>query len=225
MINEGEPVTPRPSATVLLMRGNKPWEILLMRRPSGADFMPNAFVFPGGTVHSDDGSAADEIKAAAVRELFEEMGVLLARKGEGFASDDDAARVRALMAGGTGFRAALEAADLQPAYDQLVYLARWVTPLQVRRRFDTRFFLATMPAGQSIVPQDDEVAEWRWISPEDALVSKEVNLVYATRSVLETVATSESASEVIARVRAQGDVPIVQPKLVQTASGGWEISH
>ena len=78
-INEGDPVTPRPSATVLLVRGRDPWQLLLMKRPGGADFAPDAYVFPGGTVHDDDRSFEDEIRAAAVRELFEEVGILLAR--------------------------------------------------------------------------------------------------------------------------------------------------
>ena len=78
-INDGPPVTPRHSATVLLVRGRAPWELLLMRRPGGADFAPGAYVFPGGTVREDDQASGDEIRAAAVRELFEEVGILLAR--------------------------------------------------------------------------------------------------------------------------------------------------
>ena len=78
-INTGDPVEPRPSATVLLIRGSRPFELLLVRRPGGADFAPGAYVFPGGTVHADDRGADDEIKAAAIRELFEEAGILLAR--------------------------------------------------------------------------------------------------------------------------------------------------
>ena len=75
-INEGPPVTPRPSATVLLVReapNAGDWELLLMRRPGGADFAPGAYVFPGGTVHAGDSKFPDEIRAAAVRELFEEV--------------------------------------------------------------------------------------------------------------------------------------------------------
>src|SRR5256885_13264475 len=74
---EGKPVTPQPSATVLLIRNGEPWEILLVHRPGGADFAPGAYVFPGGTVHKDDRAWGDEIAAAAIRELFEETGILL----------------------------------------------------------------------------------------------------------------------------------------------------
>ena len=66
---DGEPVTPRPSATVLLVRDGDPWELLLVHRPGGADFAPGAYVFPGGTVHEDDRLFEDECRAAAMREL------------------------------------------------------------------------------------------------------------------------------------------------------------
>src|SRR5690242_21810035 len=91
-INRGEPVVPRPSATVLLIRGSRPFELLLVRRPGGADFAPGAYVFPGGTVHADDRGAGDEIKAAAIRELFEEAGILLARRGRALATARDCDR-------------------------------------------------------------------------------------------------------------------------------------
>src|SRR5258706_13294925 len=93
-INTGDPVEPRPSATVLLVRDSEPWELLMVRRPGGADFAPGAYVFPGGTVHADDAAWPDPIRAAAVGELFAEVGILLARSGRGFAGDADSARLR-----------------------------------------------------------------------------------------------------------------------------------
>jgi 8-oxo-dGTP pyrophosphatase MutT (NUDIX family) len=77
MLNDGPPVTPRPSASVLLLRNSNPWEVLMLRRPGGADFAPGAFVFPGGSVHESDGSAPDPLRAAALRELQEEAGITL----------------------------------------------------------------------------------------------------------------------------------------------------
>src|ERR1700674_1262687 len=72
--------------------------------------------------------------------------------------------------------------------------ARWVTPPQLRRRFDARFFLARLPAGQDVRPQEGEVAEWLWITPEQALGDPKITLVYATRTVLESVATGEDSA-------------------------------
>jgi len=217
-INEGPPVTPRPSATVLLIQGDSPWELLMMRRPGGADFAPGAYVFPGGTVHDDDRAFDDFLRAAAVRELFEEVGVLLVPG----ARDDECARVRELVSAGASFGSALHSLGLAPAFDELVMFARWVTPALLTRRFDARFYLARMADGQSITPQEGEVTDWLWIAPSLALTSPDIALVYATRAVLESVAEAADASSLFARARGLQDIPVVEPRIVQTAQG-WEI--
>lgn len=214
-INTGEPVVPRPSATVILVRGARPWEMLLVRRPGGADFAPGAYVFPGGTVHADDRGAADEIKAAAVRELFEEAGILLV---DG-ATDRECDDIRELVTGGHTFAAALSRRGLTPAYHDLVLFARWVTPARLSRRYDARFYLARMPEGQAVLPQEGEVVDWTWITPERALSDPQLTLVYATRSVIETIATGESADELFARARSLSEVPIIEPRMIETADG------
>lgn len=216
--NDGPPVTPRPSATVLLVRGEEPWELLMMQRPGGADFAPGAWVFPGGTVQEDDRSFGDELRAAAVRELFEETGILLAQG----ARDPDCDRVRARLQVGSSFAVALRETRVEPDYDGLVLFARWVTPAQVRRRYDARFYLARCPSGQTVRPQEGEVTDWRWISPAEALTSDQITLVYATRAVLESVAESPDAESLFAHARNVKEVPIVEPRIVQTESG-WEI--
>jgi 8-oxo-dGTP pyrophosphatase MutT (NUDIX family) len=193
-----------------------------MHRPWGSDFAPGAYVFPGGTVHSDDATWEDEIRAAAIRELFEEIGILLARRGRNFAREKDCELVRSRVEGGASFGTALRELGLEPAFDRLVMFARWVTPAQLRRRFDARFFLARLPSGQSVHPQPDEVADWMWISPERALADPKVTLVYATRVVLESVATGENVSALFARARRMREIPIVEPRVVQTENG-WEI--
>jgi recombination protein RecT len=204
------------------MREAVPWELLLVRRPGGADFAPGAYVFPGGTVHEDDRAWSDEIRAAAVRELFEEAGILLARSGGRFASASDCDRVRELTQRGTSFSRALGELDLEPTLDDLILFARWVTPAQMRRRFDARFYLARLPAGQSVRAQEGEVTDWRWIAPRAALDSPEVTLVYATRAVLESAADAEDIAALLARARRVKEVPIVEPRIVQT-DNGWEI--
>ncbi|TMF16688.1 MAG: NUDIX hydrolase [Chloroflexi bacterium] len=214
-INEGPPVAPRPSATVLLVRDGDPWELLMVRRPGGADFAPGAYVFPGGTVHEDDRGLDDELRAAAVRELFEETGILLAR-------NPDVARVRELVDGGAAFPEALRQAGITPDFDALVMFARWITPALLRRRYDTRFYLARMPQGQSVTPQQGEIVDWRWVSPALALASHELTLVYATRAVLESVADARDVETLFARARVLQEIPIVEPRIVQTESG-WEI--
>ena len=223
-INEGTPVTPRPSATVLLVRGRSPWELLLVHRPGGADFFAGVYVFPGGTVHSDDMGYGDEIRMAAVREVFEEVGILLARRGGEFAREADCERVRSIVAGGKTFGEALREARLEPALDRLVMFARWVTPSLMRRRYDARFFLATLPPDQEVRPQEGEVTDFVWTTPEGALSNPDIPMVYATRSVLESVAVDKDAEKLFARVQQLKEIPIVEPRVVQTVNG-WEIER
>ena len=217
-INDGPPVTPRPSSTVLLARDRDPWELLMVQRPGGADFAPNAYVFPGGAVHEDDRAFADELKAAAVRELFEEAGILLAMS----AREAECHAVRRWVESGSSFADAVRKAGLNLDFDALVMFARWVTPALLRRRFDARFYLARMPEGQSVMPQAGEVVDWRWISPARALAGGELPLVYATRAVLESVADAPDAETLLARARALKEIPVVEPRLVQTEAG-WEV--
>jgi 8-oxo-dGTP pyrophosphatase MutT (NUDIX family) len=195
-----------------------------MRRPGGADFAPGAYVFPGGAVHAEDAQWPDEIRAAAVREVFEEVGILLARRGGRVARDADCRAVRSLVASGATFTEALRRRGLEPAHDRLVLFARWITPARLSRRYDTRFFFARFPTGQLVRPQEGEVTDWRWIAPELALADPSLTLVYATRAVLESVAVGASSSALMAKARRLREVPLVEPRLVQTESG-WEIER
>jgi recombination protein RecT len=218
------PVPPRPSATVLLMRDGTPWELLLVHRPGGADFAPGAYVFPGGAVHEDDHAWDDEIRGAAVRELFEEAGILMARSGRGFATDSDCEEVRKRTERGSSFSASLREVGVEPVLDDLVLFARWVTPAQLRRRFDARFYLARMPEGQTVRPQEGEVTDWRWIAPQKALDDPEITLVYATRAVLESVAQAPNARALFERALRLNEIPIIEPRIVPT-DVGWRIER
>jgi 8-oxo-dGTP pyrophosphatase MutT (NUDIX family) len=206
------------------MRGKNRWELLLMRRPRDADFAAGAYVFPGGVAHAEDAQWGDEIAAAAVRELFEEVGILLARGGGRFARDRDSEQVRTLVAGGKSFAEALRSIGLQPALDRLVLLTRWVTPALLSRRYDARFYLARLPAGQTVRPEPGEVSDWLWVTPERALRDPAITLVYATQKVLESVNGDEDATSLITRTRRLKNVPVVEPRMTRTESG-WAISH
>ena len=208
MVNPGTPVTPRPAATVLLVDvAVSPWQLLMMRRPGGADFAPGAYVFPGGSVHPEDAELGDVSRAAAVRELF----------------DRECERVRGLLAEGASFGAALRSLELTPALDRLAFLARWITPEAVSRRFDTRFFVARRPPGQTVHPQPGEVADWLWTTPAAALAPDGPALVHATRRILESVAGEADAARLIARLRRRAETPPVMPRVVRKPDGGFEI--
>lgn len=194
-----------------------------MRRPGGAEFAPNAYVYPGGSVHREDSEFADVFKAAAVRELFEEMGLLLARRrAGGFAREADGRRLRETLAEGATFPAGLAAAGLEPAFDRLALLTRWITPEPLRRRFDTRFYVARLPAGQEVRPDPGEVVGWRWAAPRAALEDSEVVMVHATRRILESVAGEPDVTALMRKLRRRVEPRPVRPRIVQV-EGRWEV--
>ena len=224
-VNRGAPVAPRPAATVLLIDASvSPWRLLMMRRPGGADFAPGAYVFPGGSVHADDAELGDVNRTAAVRELFEEVGLLLARRADRrFARERECGLLRERLEAGAAWPAALRDLGLTPALDRLVFLARWITPEVVSRRFDTRFYLARRPPGQTVHPQPGEVVDWLWTSPADALAPGGPTLVHATRRILESVAGERDAARLMARLRRRAETPPVTPRVVRLPDGGVEI--
>ena len=171
-----------------------------MRRPGGAEFAPGAWVFPGGSVQSEDEAFPDPVRGAAARELFEELGVLLARRRDRrFARDREARQLRELLAGGASFNAGLDQLGLAPALDRLAYFQRWITPVALKRRFDARFYVTKLPAGQREHPQEGEVVDWRWLTPGEAI--DELDLVPATQRVLETLALEPDAPRLIRKLR------------------------
>ena len=189
-----DPGEPRPAATLVLLRpGPSGPEVLLARRPASMAFAPDVHVFPGGRVDSADAhpslvarSAITPEQAAAalggdlpptraiskyicaIREAFEEAGVLLADTGDISAATVRAARA-ALVGGEIHFQALAAQLDLHLRTDLLVSISRWVTPPSMPRRFDARFFAAELPAGASASLHGDEVVEQAWLRPGDAL--------------------------------------------------------
>lgn len=131
--------------------------------------------------------------------------------------------MRDRVAQGRGYPQALAALGLVPAYDDLVYFARWITPEVVRKRFDTRFYLAPLPEGQSVHPQPGEVVDWRWATPAAVLADESFNLVFATRRVLESVAAEARLEAFIERALALEEIVAVQPRIVRTPDGELRI--
>jgi 8-oxo-dGTP pyrophosphatase MutT (NUDIX family) len=157
-------VTPISAASVILVRPTGgSVEAFLVRRHRKASFMSNAFVFPGGKVDPTDGNA----EVAAVRELFEEAGVLLCDRP--LAAPAQAEWRRRLLAGEVDFPRLLADEGLAPDRTRLHGWSRWITPSFEPKRFDAQFFLAELPPGQ--VPSFDaqETVEEVWVTPAEAL--------------------------------------------------------
>lgn len=175
-----EPAPPRPAATVLLMRDTTQGpEVLMTRRSATASFAPGAYVFPGGAIDAADAGAhawatrrptQDDTSLtqaiAAIRESFEELGVLLARHADGrpIGPEDLAGLDRH-----ANFFEQCRTRGLQLAAHEVFVLAHWITDRDLPRRFDVPFLVARMPEGQQPVADEAEQFEPVWVRPADAL--------------------------------------------------------
>jgi 8-oxo-dGTP pyrophosphatase MutT (NUDIX family) len=202
-----QPVDPRPAATIVLAReaDRDRFEVLLLRRPDTARFAAGAYVFPGGVIDEADGDTAlqqvlrpDHAGAeraalvAALRELFEETGLLPADQLGASAAQADTAvrRARArLLAGEIDFSVLVTELVLTFRNLEAVYFSRWITPRQLTRRYDTRFFLARGTGGPPELT--GEHTAHIWASPCAALEglrAGELPMLYPTWKTLEALA-------------------------------------
>ena len=207
-----EPAVPRPAATVLLLRdGDGGLEVLMTRRSATASFAPGAYVFPGGGIDAAD-AQAHELAArrpgqhdlpltqaiAAIRESFEELGILLARHRDGRPAD--AADVAALDRHAPFFAQCRER-GLVLAADQVFVLAHWITDRDLPRRFDVPFLVARMPQGQAPVADEAEQFEPVWVRPADALgrhKAAQFFMIFPTIRTLERLEQFASVEAVLA---------------------------
>ncbi len=194
-----KPAELRPAATVLLLRdGAQGLEVLMTRRATTASFAPGAYVFPGGGIDAADAlSHAQSTRRAtqsdlhltqsiaAIRESFEELGVLLARHADGsYATTDDIAALDRAAP----FARQCHDRGLQLAGAEVFMLAHWVTDRDLPRRFDVPFLVARMPEGQEPVADESEQFEPIWVRPADALARHAADaflMVYPTVRTLE----------------------------------------
>ncbi len=220
----------------------------MLRRNLRSDFVGGAYVFPGGSVDEGDREVEvlarvvglDEVVArrrlgltegalpyfvAALRELFEEAGLLLASPASGGELLDDPDRARrlaearlALNAGERTFADLLRAEDLLLEAGELAYLAHWVTPVGPPRRFDTRFFVAAAPRGQTAGHDEGETVDSRWLTPREALAAHaagEMEMILPTVTNLRAIEGHHDVETAVAAVRALGRVERVEPPIVQ----------
>jgi 8-oxo-dGTP pyrophosphatase MutT (NUDIX family) len=238
-----QPIRPA-ATVIIVREAAVSFEIFMLRRTSKASFAGGMYVFPGGRVDGDDHlhkydahrtgpSAAQLLQQSAlglewrgywiagIRESFEEAGLLLAYTTDGdLLSYDDANRERfeayrhPLHAGETNMIEICEQESLSLAVDRIHFVNRFVTPLGRPRRFDTRFFLAEAPPGQTGGHDDKETVDSIWISPQEALVrnaAKEFDLMNVTRIQLEMLARHGSKAAVVDWAGKKQAFPVHRP--------------
>jgi 8-oxo-dGTP pyrophosphatase MutT (NUDIX family) len=248
-------VVPRPASTILTLRdGNNGYEILMLRRNERSTFMPGAYVFPGGAVDAEDGDdniafgMNDDVASArlsvargglayyvaALRELFEEAGLLIACTGEGdearFAEPSDRERLSkdrsALNAGELRFVDMMRARGLRVNLRGVAYLAHWITPEGMSRRYDTRFFVVLAPSAQLATHDAGETIADQWIRPADALAAHDrgdMDIMLPTRRSLEAIVHFNEAREVLSYARSLGPVATINPLVPERPRGSADL--
>ncbi len=232
----------RLAATVVLTRqGRKGIEVFMIQRPGRGDF-PNLHVFPGGKVDEADHvpglcDGVDEATAnralgvtggglrywvAAIRECFEECGVLFASTARGPAIDGGGSQQRfaeyrtRLLDGRLDLAALCALEELRLDCDKVFYFSHWLTPEAAPRRFDTRFFVAAMPSGQDTLAHETETQHSCWIRPSEAMRLREAGqwpMIAPTVTTLEMIAPYADCDSLLDAVREEAHLPELTPEL------------
>lgn len=248
----------RDAATVMLLRdGDGGLEVFMLRRRLQSDFVGGAYVFPGGAVDPPDRVVALEAVCAgrsdaeasqllgvdrgglafwvaAVRECFEEAGVLLAydRAGGLVRLDDPAAADRFSVhrrdvdSGARTLAEVCRDEGLRLAVDGMHFFSHWITPEGPPRRYDTRFFVARAPDGQEPLHDGRETITGTWITPDDALDrhrAGEFDLIFPTIRSLVALSRFAGADEALTAAAEASEVPTILPRLVADEGGGVRI--
>jgi len=226
-------VDPRPAATVCLARpAGGGFEVLLLQRPLASRFAAGAHVFPGGTIDPEDRSseALDRLSSCAFesmtvraalfagfREAFEETGLLLASEG---VDPDALGQVRnsrtALLEGSVTFARLLERSGVMLDAASAVYFARWITPVELDRRYDTMFFMARHPGGTPEITH--EHTAFVWMEPAEALDRFRAGLLpmlFPTRMTLELLRRFDRLDEVFVAFREREVKPILARLIIE----------
>lgn len=226
-------------------------QVLMLRRNSESIWVAGAHLFPGGAVDPEDGSEAtarvcagrDDAEAsrilgiegggrsffvAAVRECFEEAGILLGIAGDeplSFADPEVAGRFvehrRQLNADETSLAAICALEHIQLDLDRVCYFSHWITPEGSPRRYDTRFFVAVVPEAQEALHDDFEVVASTWLEPGEALArhrAGEIDLMFPTEKNLEAISRFTTAGDLMAAAAAV-EVPAILPRLTADGDG------
>lgn len=249
MSESAQAALPKESATVILVRSNQAdsWEVFLARRHRDSSFMAEAYVFPGGQVAAADTDAklnsyisipahfnpqaslqddslspemAQSFFICAIRETFEEAGVLIARTSSGHSIKLDSnqgnerftAYRRELNAGNLTIHDIAEKESLLFPLETLIPYAHWITPEIMPKRFRTFFFLVKLPEEQKTITDCSELTDSLWATPKDILkmhYNKEIMLMPPTLKTLEELTAHASIDELFAAARGRAIYPVM----------------
>lgn len=225
----------KPAATILLLRDEPTFEVLMVKRHHQIDFASGALVFPGGKSHAGDHDPtwadhtlgwdaydADQrgLRIAAIREVFEEAGILLAKRRDGRAMSGEACPMDVRLAVDAGATAFIDVVrDLEARLDlsALTVFARWITPPLTPKRFDTWFYAVNAPAEQLAACDGRETVDAEWIAPYEALrlaATGERKVIFPTRMNLQLLAEASGAADAVERAAARKLVT-VQPQVLE----------
>jgi 8-oxo-dGTP pyrophosphatase MutT (NUDIX family) len=251
-------VQPKDAATVMLVRdGPGGMEVFMLRRNLESAPWGGLHLFPGGAVDEEDRHAdleaicrgRSDVEAsailgvdsgglafwvAAVRECFEEAGVLLARDADGsvLSFADDATAQRFVQHRGEVDRGERRLADVCTAEqltisaDAMHYFSHWITPVGAPRRYDTRFFVAAAPAEQVPLHDDRETIANLWVRPGDALDrhrAGDLEMIVPTVENLKAIGRFERSADLLSAAATVAEVPTVLPRLAQDSVNGVRI--
>ena len=220
---------PRPAATILLVRDHPEFQVLMVKRHHQIDFASGALVFPGGKTHEGDADprwadhaigwdALDPVqrtlRIGAIREAFEEAGILLAADADGrpFKEACDANVRRAVDTGESEFLDVVRDLDVKLRLDGLAVFARWITPTFMPKRFDTWFYVMSAPPDQIAACDGRETVDAEWISPVEAVrlaAAGERTIIFPTLMNLQLLAEADDALDCLARARGRKLVPVL----------------
>ncbi len=232
------PPTPIPSATLVIVRDGEErangsrLEVLLTERHGNMQVAGGAFVFPGGKLTAEDdrpvpgADFADlPYRLGAIREVFEEVGVILAGTVDQELQDRFMADYKAACDDaehpGADFRALLDQNGLRPQVEQLIPFSHWITPVIRPHRFDARFYLAVMPEHQEVRQDGIEAVSAIWAAPEQLIEQYGNNsaiLMFPTRMSLGFLMKSNSVRDLLERMQGHRVVPIT-PQIEKRSDG------
>jgi len=223
---------PKPAATVLLLRDAPEFQVLMVQRHHQIDFATGALVFPGGKTHAGDEDEAwaersigwegldpiqRTLRIGAIRESFEEAGILLAEHDDGrpFSGASEPAVRAAVDAGDVRFLDVIADLGVKLRLDGLTVFARWITPAMMPKRFDTWFYALQAPPDQVAACDGRETVDAEWIAPAEALrlaAAGERMIIFPTLMNLRLLGEAESAEDCLARALARPLVSVL-PKV------------